>query len=55
MLITPPVETFFAQYQIDHLYYIYLLKFDNSKSDEFKKYLLNILKYSVIKEVKHYV
>lgn len=40
-LITPPVETYFAQYQIDHLYYIYLLKFDNSKSDEFKKYLLN--------------
>lgn len=41
LLITPPVETYFAQYQIDHLYYIYLLKFDNSKSDEFKKYLLN--------------
>ena len=40
-LITPPVETYFAQYQIDHLYYIYLLKFDNSKSNEFKKYLLN--------------
>ena len=41
LLITPPVETYFAQYQIDHLYYIYLLKFDNSKSYEFKKYLLN--------------
>ncbi|MBR3162190.1 MAG: C39 family peptidase [Bacilli bacterium] len=41
LLITPPVETYFAQYQIDHLYYIYLLKFDNSKSNEFKKYLLN--------------
>jgi hypothetical protein len=41
LLITPPVETFFAQYQIDHLYYIYLLKFDNSKLYEFKKYLLN--------------
>ena len=40
-LITPPVETYFAQYQIDHLYYIYLLKFDNIKSNEFKKYLLN--------------
>jgi len=26
MLITPPVETFFAQYQIDHLYYITYLK-----------------------------
>ena len=25
MLITPPVETFFALYQIDHLFYIYLL------------------------------
>ena len=37
-LITPPVETYFAQYQIDHLYYIYLLKFDNIKSNEFKKY-----------------
>lgn len=23
MLITPPIETFFAQYQFDHLYYIY--------------------------------
>ena len=23
LLITPPVETYFAQYQIDHLYYIY--------------------------------
>ena len=41
LLITPPVETYFAQYQIDHLYYIYLLKFDKSKSNEFKKYLLN--------------
>jgi len=41
LLITPPIETYFAQYQIDHLYYIYLLKFDNSKSNEFKKYLLN--------------
>ena len=41
LLITPPVETYFAQYQIDHLYYIYLLKFDNSKSNEFKNYLLN--------------
>ncbi len=41
LLITPPVETYFAQYQIDHLYYIYLLKFENNKSNEFKKYLLN--------------
>ena len=41
LLITPPVETYFAQYHIDHLYYIYLLKFDNSKSYEFKKLLLN--------------
>ena len=40
LLVTPPVETYFAQYQIDHLYYIYLLKFDNEKSEDFKKYLL---------------
>jgi len=41
MLITPPVETFFAQYQIDHLYYIYLLKTKSENSYNFKKYLLN--------------
>lgn len=40
LLITPPVETFFAQYQIDHLYYIYLLKTDDSKKLEFKNYLM---------------
>lgn len=40
MLITPPIETYFAQYQIDHLYYIYLLKFQKQKSEEFKKFLL---------------
>lgn len=41
MLITPPVETFFAQYQIDHLYYIYLIKTNDTNISEFKKYLLN--------------
>ena len=41
LLITPPTETFFAQYQIDHLFYIYLLKFDKSKSNDFREYLLN--------------
>jgi len=39
-LITPPVETFFAQYQIDHLYYIYLLKTNHQKSLGFKTYLM---------------
>lgn len=40
MLITPPIETFFAQYQIDHLYYIYLLKTKDSNIQKFKNYLL---------------
>ena len=40
MLITPPVETFFAQYQIDHLYYIYLCKTKNFDTQKFKRYLL---------------
>lgn len=40
MLITPPIETFFAQYQIDHLYYIYLLKSKNDDIYKFKEYLL---------------
>lgn len=39
MLLTPPIETFFARYQIDHLYYIYISKFDNSKSFEYREYL----------------
>ncbi len=40
MLITPPIETFFAQYQIDHLYYIYLLKTKDADTSKFKEYLL---------------
>lgn len=40
MLITPPIETFFAQYQIDHLYYIYLLKTNDANIQKFKDYLL---------------
>lgn len=40
MLITPPIETFFAQYQIDHLYYIYLLKNKDAGTYKFKEYLL---------------
>lgn len=40
MLITPPVETFFAQYQIDHLYYIYLLKTEDIDAPKFKEYLM---------------
>lgn len=40
MLITPPIETFFAQYQIDHLYYIYLLKTNDTDTQKFKNYLL---------------
>lgn len=49
LLITPPVETFFAQYQIDHLFYIYLLKTDKKKGQEFKKELLK--KYHANDEV----
>lgn len=41
MLITPPIETFFAQYQIDHLYYIYLLKTEDKDLFKFKDYLKN--------------
>ena len=40
LLITPPVETFFAQYEIDHLFYIYLLKYDTEKADSFKKVIM---------------
>ncbi len=40
MLITPPTETFFAQYQIDHLSYIYLLKTNSADIQKFKNYLL---------------
>lgn len=40
MLITPPIETFFAQYQIDHLYYIYLLKTEDGDAQKFKEYLI---------------
>lgn len=40
MLITPPKETFFAQYQIDHLYYIYLLKTNDPNTLDFKNSLM---------------
>lgn len=40
MLITPPTETFFSQYYIDHLYYIYLIKTENIECHKYKKYLL---------------
>ena len=40
MLTTPPIETFFAQYQIDHLYYIYLLKTNDTNTQKFKNYLI---------------
>ena len=39
MLITPPKETFFAEYQMDHLYYIYLLKTNDSSAENYKEYL----------------
>ena len=39
MLITPPIETFFAQYQFDHLYYIYMIKVKDKNVWEFKKHL----------------
>ena len=41
MLLTPPVESFFIAYQIDHLKYIILLKSDIELAKEYKKYLLN--------------
>ncbi len=41
MLITPPIETFFAQYQIDHLYYIFLLKSNDKRLESFKNYLIS--------------
>ena len=41
MLITPPIETFFAQYQIEHLYYIYLIKNNDKNKEKFKAYLIN--------------
>ena len=40
MLLTPPVNTFFSQYQTEHLMYIYLLKTDFQKASTYKKYLL---------------
>lgn len=63
LLITPPKETYFAQYQMDHLYYIYLLKFENNHANEFKKYLLNkyhandhdIFESRFSKKFKHYL
>lgn len=41
MLLTPPLETFFAQYQIDHLSYVMMLKEDAKKAQDFKAYLLD--------------
>lgn len=40
MLVTPPVNTFFAQYIIDHLFYIYLQKVEIEKAEKFKKNLM---------------
>lgn len=40
MLLTPPIDTFFAEYQIDHLTYIILIKTNSNKAIEYKKYLL---------------
>jgi len=39
MLLTPPIDTFFSQYQIEHLTYIYLLKTNIEKAEIYKKYL----------------
>ena len=41
MLFTPAEETFFAQYYIDHLMYIILLKTDDVKAVKYKQYLIN--------------
>lgn len=41
MLLTPPIEAFYVQYQIDHLKYIVLTKGNKDESIEWKKYLLN--------------
>lgn len=40
MLVTPPEESFYNKYQIDHLNYILLLRTDEKKALEFKDYLL---------------
>lgn len=40
LLLTPPLETYFAQYQIDHLFYIYLLKTNSEEITNFKEKLL---------------
>lgn len=41
MLLTPPIEPFYVQYQIDHLKYIVLTKSNDSESVKWEKYLLN--------------
>lgn len=40
MLLTPPIDTFFTQYYIDHISYIILTKSDPIKARKFKEYLL---------------
>ena len=39
-LITPPIETFYAEYQVEHLTYIYLLKIDSKDKNTYKDYLI---------------
>ena len=41
MLFTPAEETFFAQYYIDHLIYIILLKKNDTKAVSYRQYLIN--------------
>ncbi len=40
IICTPPENTFFSQYKIDHIMYIYLKRVNVQKSEEWKKYLL---------------
>lgn len=40
MLLTPPIESFFVQYHIDHLSYLVLLKTGDERINKYKEYLL---------------
>lgn len=41
LMLTPPIETFFNQYQIDHLTYLKMIKENNKNAKEYKEILLN--------------
>lgn len=41
LMLTPPIETFFNQYHIDHLTYLKMLKENNKNAKKYKEILLN--------------